>query len=370
MHGILTAKSDLLVYECDGFTIEKNQPEVVVFPTTTEQIVQIVKACNELGLPFLAQGAGTSLAGGCVPVGGGVMIAPGPHEADSRSELSRSLCRRGAGRRQYMADEPTASRTTLSLCTDPSSQGACTIGGNVATNSGGPHTLKYGVTVNHVIGVELVLPDGEVITTGGPGRRYARLRSDRRDRRVGRDFRHRQQSVGADDPPTRNRIALCSASSKRSTMQPTRSATSLVQASCRDAGNARSIDLGRVEQAFKFGFPLDAGAVLIMEVDGLNAGLDEEAPKIEAIAKKNRAREVPPGQYRSRTAAVMEMPQAGVWRGRPAWPKLLHSRRRGAADQVAAHAAVHHEHRSEISDPDRQCFPRGRRQPPSDSAFR
>ncbi len=73
--GILTAKSDLLVYECDGFTIEKNQPEVVVFPTTTEQIVQIVKACNDLGLPFLARGAGTSLAGGCVPVGGGVMIA-------------------------------------------------------------------------------------------------------------------------------------------------------------------------------------------------------------------------------------------------------------------------------------------------------
>src|SRR5215469_8685951 len=73
--GMLTAKCDLLVYECDGFTIEKNQPEVVVFPTSTEQIVQIVKLCNELNLPFLARGAGTSLSGGCVPVGGGVMIA-------------------------------------------------------------------------------------------------------------------------------------------------------------------------------------------------------------------------------------------------------------------------------------------------------
>src|SRR5258707_3638279 len=68
--GTLTAPCDLMVYECDGFTIEKNKPEVVVFPTTTEQVVRIVRLCNELDLPFLARGAGTSLAGGCVPVGG------------------------------------------------------------------------------------------------------------------------------------------------------------------------------------------------------------------------------------------------------------------------------------------------------------
>jgi len=72
--NVLTAPSDLLVYECDGFTIEKNKPDVVVFPTTTEQVVAIVKACNEFDVPFLPRGAGTSLAGGCLPVGGGVMI--------------------------------------------------------------------------------------------------------------------------------------------------------------------------------------------------------------------------------------------------------------------------------------------------------
>src|SRR5271165_2770727 len=72
--ALLTSPSDLLVYECDGFTIEKNKPDVVVFPTSTEQVVQIVKACNEANVPFLARGAGTSLAGGCLPVGGGVMI--------------------------------------------------------------------------------------------------------------------------------------------------------------------------------------------------------------------------------------------------------------------------------------------------------
>src|SRR5262249_46514942 len=73
--AVLTSPSDLLVYECDGYTIEKNKPDVVVFPTSTEQVVQIVRVCNEVGVPFLARGAGTSLAGGCLPVGGGVMIA-------------------------------------------------------------------------------------------------------------------------------------------------------------------------------------------------------------------------------------------------------------------------------------------------------
>src|SRR4051812_8917420 len=73
--GVLSAASDLVVYECDGYTIEKNKPDVVVFPTNAEQIVGIVKLCNELDVPFLARGAGTSLAGGCLPVGGGVMIA-------------------------------------------------------------------------------------------------------------------------------------------------------------------------------------------------------------------------------------------------------------------------------------------------------
>src|SRR5262245_2000087 len=73
--GTLANPSDLVVYECDGYTIEKNRPDVVVFPTSTEQVARVVRACNELGVPFVPRGAGTSLAGGCLPVGGGVMIA-------------------------------------------------------------------------------------------------------------------------------------------------------------------------------------------------------------------------------------------------------------------------------------------------------
>src|SRR6266436_9310282 len=164
--GVLTSPSDLLVYECDGYTIEKNTPDVVVFPTTTEQVVQIVKLCNEVNVPFLARGAGTSLAGGCLPVGGGVMLA--------LTRMKRIL--EVSTRDRYALVEAGVVNLWLTnhlkplgyhYAPDPSSQGACTIGGNVATNSGGPHTLKYGVTVNHILGLELVLPDGQVVQTGG-----------------------------------------------------------------------------------------------------------------------------------------------------------------------------------------------------------
>src|ERR1700689_266334 len=164
--AILSAPSDLVVYECDGYTIEKNKPDVVAFPTSTEQGAEIVKICNELDVPFLPRGAGTSLAGGCLPVGGGVMIAL----TRMKRILEVNL------RDRYAVVEPGVVNLWLSrhlapsgfhFAPDPSSQGACTIGGNVATNSGGPHTLKYGVTVNHVLGLEIVLPDGRVFRIGG-----------------------------------------------------------------------------------------------------------------------------------------------------------------------------------------------------------
>ncbi|MCE9529944.1 MAG: FAD-binding protein [Planctomycetes bacterium] len=289
--GILTSKSDLMVYECDGFTIEKNQPDVVVFPTTTEQIVRIVKLCNELNVPFLARGAGTSLAGGCVPVGGGVMLA--------LARMKRIL--EVNYRDRYAIVEPGVVNLWLTnaiksqgfhFAPDPSSQGACTIGGNVATNSGGPHTLKYGVTVNHVIGVELVLPDGRVVTVGGPN-----------EDNPGYDLTG--VIVGSEGT-----FGIVTKTWVRITKNPESYRTLLgVFENVDDAtstisdiigagivpGALEMLDkliLGAVEQAFKFGFPLDAGAVLIMEVDGLNAGLDEEAAKIEEIALKNKAREV------------------------------------------------------------------------------
>jgi glycolate oxidase len=289
--SVLTSRSDLLVYECDGYTIEKNTPDVVVFPTTTEQVVQVIQACNEAGVPFLPRGAGTSLAGGCLPVGGGVMLA--------LTRMKRIL--EVNYRDRYAVVEPGVVNLWLSnhlrphgyhFAPDPSSQGACTIGGNVATNSGGPHTLKYGVTVNHVLGVEIVLPDGRVMLTGGPA-----------EDNPGYDLTG--VIVGSEGT-----FGVVTKVWARITRNPEAYRTLLgVFESVDDATNTISDIIGAgiipgalemldrlilqaVEAAFHFGFPLDAGAVLIMEVDGLEAGLDADAERITAIARRNNAREV------------------------------------------------------------------------------
>lgn len=289
--AILTAASDLAVYECDGYTIEKNKPDLVVFPTTTDQIVQIVRTCNEMDVPFLPRGAGTSLAGGCLPVGGGVMIA--------LTRMKRIL--EVNTRDRYAVVEPGVVNLWLTnhlkplgfhYAPDPSSQGACTIGGNVATNSGGPHTLKYGVTVNHVLGLEFVLPDGTVVQTGGPT-----------EDNPGYDLTG--VIVGSEGT-----FGIASKVWVRITRNPEAYRTLLgVFETVDDATNTISDIIGAgivpaalemmdqlilqaVEAAFKFGFPLDAGAVLIMEVDGLEAGLEAEAEQIAAIAMRNKAREV------------------------------------------------------------------------------
>jgi glycolate oxidase len=289
--AVLANPSELLVYECDGFTIEKNRPDVVVFPTTTEQVVEIVKVCNEENVPFLPRGAGTSLSGGCLPVGGGVVI--------SLARMKRIL--EVDYRNRYAVVEPGVVNLGLTsylkphgyhFAPDPSSQGACTVGGNVATNSGGPHTLKYGVTVNHVLGLEFVLPDGQVVQTGGPT-----------EDNPGYDLTG--VIVGSEGT-----FGVATKIWVRITRNPEAYRTLLgVFETVDDATNTISDIIGAgivpaalemldqlilqaVEAAFHFGFPLNAGAVLIMEVDGLAAGLDQDAEQITAIAKKNRAREV------------------------------------------------------------------------------
>src|SRR5437899_1031132 len=289
--ALLASPSDLIVYECDGYTIEKNRPDVVVFPTTTEQVAAVVQICNELNVPFLPRGAGTSLAGGCLPVGGGVMIA--------LTRMKRIL--EVNYRDRYAVVEPGVVNLWLTnhlrphgyhFAPDPSSQGACTIGGNVATNSGGPHTLKYGVTVNHVLGLEFVLRDGRVVQTGGPA-----------EDNPGYDLTGTM--VGSEGT-----FGIATTTWGRITRNPEAYRTLLgVFETVDDATNTISDIIGAgiipgalemldqlilqaVEAAYHFGFPLDAGAVLIMEVDGLEAGLDADAERITEIARKNRAREV------------------------------------------------------------------------------
>jgi glycolate oxidase subunit GlcD len=165
--AVLARPEDLLAYEADGLTLSAHPPDAVVLPRTTEQVVAAVRACRDAGVPFVPRGAGTGLSGGAVAACGGVVI--------ECSRLDRILEVHPEDR--YAVVEPGVINAELSRAVaahglfyapDPSSQAACTIGGNVAENSGGPHTLKYGTTTNHVLGVELVLPDGELLALGGP----------------------------------------------------------------------------------------------------------------------------------------------------------------------------------------------------------
>src|SRR5687767_9470300 len=163
--GYLTNPNELVVYECDAYTLEKMRPHAVVLPKDTEEVAAVVKLCGDFKLPIIPRGAGTSLSGAVLAVTGGVMIV--------LSRMNRILSVDYRNRRAFVEAGCVNANVTnavkgqgLFYAPDPSSQSACTIGGNVATNSGGPHTLKYGVTTNHVLGMEVVLPDGELVWLG------------------------------------------------------------------------------------------------------------------------------------------------------------------------------------------------------------
>jgi glycolate oxidase len=289
--NVLSAHADRVVYECDGFVIEKNCPDVVVFPRTAEQVAAIVRLCNDEQLPFVPRGAGTSLAGGCLPVGGGVMIVL----TKMKQILQINL------RDRYAVVEPGVVNIWLTnalkgsgyhYAPDPSSQGACTIGGNVATNSGGPHTLKYGVTVNHTLGVEAVMADGSIVQFGGPTEDPAGL-----------------DLVGA-LVGSEGTLAIVTKVWVRLTRNPQGVRTMLgIFESADDATTAISQIIGAgiipaalemmdqgiieaIEAAYHFGFPLDAKAILLIEVDGLEAGLDQQREQISALCMQAGAREV------------------------------------------------------------------------------
>src|SRR5438270_12908563 len=164
-NGVLSLPSDLSLYQYDG-GVDKALPNLVVFPRSTEDVVALVKLAAKYGLPIVGRGAGTGLSGGSIPRAGGMMIAFARMNRILEVDLEN----------ERMVVQPGVVNLDITLAVqgsgyfyapDPSSQRACTIGGNVAENAGGPHTLAYGVTTNHVLGLEFVLPDGSVHTTGG-----------------------------------------------------------------------------------------------------------------------------------------------------------------------------------------------------------
>jgi len=292
--GLLTDPRELVVYECDAYTLEKMLPHAVVLPKSTEEVAAIVKLCAQHKLPIIPRGAGTSLSGAVLAVEGGVMIG--------LSRMNRILAIDYRNRRALVEAGCVNAHVTnavkhrgLFYAPDPSSQPACTIGGNVATNSGGPHTLKYGVTTNHVLGYEMVLPNGEIVWFG--------TKLDGGEDVVGYDLRG--AALGAEGMfgvVTRVLLRLVRAPQAFRTMlgifesvEDASQTVSDIIAAGMVPGALEMMDqliTQAVEAAYQFGFPLDAGAVLIIELDGPKAGLGRQAERVLEICKNNRAREV------------------------------------------------------------------------------
>ncbi len=292
--NLLTSAGQLTVYECDAYTLEKNLPGAVVLPRSTEEVAAVVRLCAQEKIPVIPRGAGTSLSGGVLAATGGIMICL------SRMNRVRSIDYRNrralveAGCVNAWITNAVKSRQLL-YAPDPSSQSACTIGGNVATNSGGPHTLKYGVTTNHVLGYEMVLPDGEIVWLG--------TEPEGGEDADGYDLRG--AAIGCEGMfgvVTRVLVKLIRAPAAYRTMlgvfesvdDASKTVSGIIAAGI-VPGALEMMDqliTQAVEAAYHFGFPVDAGALLIIELDGPSAGLERQAETVRAICRQNRAREV------------------------------------------------------------------------------
>ena len=305
--GVLTGETELRAYDCDAYAPEKRYPDAVVLPTDTAQVARIVKLCNRLKVPFTPRGAGTGLSGGATAIAGGVIIATTRLNAILEVDVpNRRMTAQAGTVNVYLTKAVKANG--LHYAPDPSSQGACTVGGNVAENAGGPHTLKYGVTTNHITGLTMVLPDGEIVTLGGksedsPGYDLVGLV-------VG--------SEGTMGIVTEVTMRLTPLPQSVRTLlaifetvdQATQTVSDIIAEGVLPAA-LEMVDtfiIKACEEAFHLGFPLDAEAVLIIEVDGLEVGLDAEANRAKAIAERNGAREV--------RQASTELERALLWKAR------------------------------------------------------
>jgi len=288
--NVLTSDMDLALYSYDA-SLEKGMPDVVVMPGSTEEVSKIMALAHREKVPILGRGSGTNLTGGTIPVRGGIVV----HFSRMNHILEIDIPNR------TVTVEPGV--ITLDLQTevlkkgfvyqpDPASQKVSTIGGNIAENSGGPHCLKYGVTSNHIQGLELVLNDGTVIWTGGktwdnPG------------------YDIRGLFVGCEGT-----LGLVTKAILKLERAPEAVKTMLaIYETIEDGANTVSAIIAEgiipatlemmdnrvmraVEETIKVGYPLDAAAVLIIELDGMPEGMDENAGKIIEICKRNNVREV------------------------------------------------------------------------------
>lgn len=278
----LDRPEDLALYEFDG-GVDKHRPDVVVFPRNTSDVAAIVKIAREFGVPFVGRGAGTGLSGGAIPREGGILIAFARMNAILEIDLEneRAIVQPGVVNLDITGAVESAG---YFYAPDPSSQRACTIGGNVAENSGGPHTLAYGVTTNHVLGLEVVLPDGAIVETGGketdlPGYDLTGLLTGSEGTmvlvtRVITRLMRKPEAV-----KTILAVYDSNEDAGRTVAEMTARAITPVAVEMLDG-----VMLRMVEEATHAGYPMDAAAVLLIELEGLAEVIDEQAAQIREAA--------------------------------------------------------------------------------------
>ena len=304
--GYLDRPEDLALYEYDG-SVEKGLPEMVAFPRNTDEVAGIVRITAEYGVPIVGRGAGTGLSGGAIPRLGGVVVGFARMNRILEIDLENECA----------VVEPGVVNLDITLAVqphgyfyapDPSSQRACTIGGNVAENAGGPHTLAYGVTTNHVRGLEFVLQDGTVVTTGGkagdaPGYDLTGLLTGSEGtmalvtRIVVRLMRKPEM--------VKTILAIYDAAEDCGATVAEITARTIVPVAVEMLDG---VMLRMVEEATHAGFPMDAAAVLLIELEGMRETVEEQVAQIRDACQTCRAREV----RVAKTAEERDL----LWKGR------------------------------------------------------
>jgi glycolate dehydrogenase FAD-linked subunit len=296
----------LRTYECDGLTGHRVVPALVALPGSVEEVQAVVRLCNEERIPFVARGAGTGLSGGALPVAEGIVI--------SLARLTRILeidVERGC-----VVVEPGVANLDVTYAVadagfyyapDPSSQQVCTIGGNVAENSGGAHCLKYGFTVNHVLAAEVVLPDGELVELSvwdeGPDLLGAFVGSEGT---LGIATKLTLRILRAPEA-VRTLLAGFAHTDEAGAAVSGVIAAGIVPAAIEMMD---ALTMQAAEAAVGANYPDGCGAALIVELDGPVAQVDEDLARVEALCRENEAREI--------RIAADPVDRAAVWRGRKA----------------------------------------------------
>ncbi|HEY9908258.1 MAG TPA: glycolate oxidase subunit GlcD [Thermosynechococcaceae cyanobacterium] len=309
-NGVVRRKEELLVYECDGLTSYRNRPAIVVLPRTTEDVAAIVEICHQQQIPFVARGSGTGLSGGALPTDDCILIVTALMKRILEIDLENQRVVVQPGVINNWVTQ-AVSGAGFYYAPDPSSQIICSIGGNVAENSGGVHCLKYGVTTNHVLGLKLVLPEGAIVDVGGsipemPGYDLTGL------------FVGSEGTLGIATEvtlkllktPESVRVLLADFTS----VEAAGAAVSDIIGSGIIPGGMEMMDnlsINAVEDVANTGcYPRDAEALLLVEVDGLEVEAEANSQRVEALCYQNGARNV--------RVATDPIERLLLWKGRKA----------------------------------------------------